>query len=148
MATDTRSLSAYLADNATFQAWATGIDDQIKDMGWVQTSDTGQVDVTTVARPAAGAYAGYRIYRMDDSLQSTSPVFLKLEYGCGGVNDRPALRAQLSSCDQRRGHALGEHLAAAHRCCVGIEDSRGDAQLLLLGLHEPVDAGQQLRPRL
>ena len=53
---------------------------------WVQTSDTGQVNLTTVAKPAATNTAqGYEIWRMNDALQSTKPVFAKVEYGSGGA---------------------------------------------------------------
>ena len=97
MATDTRSLSAFLTGDTEFRAWAAGIHAQIQAMGWVNTADTGQVDLTTATRPSANTYAGYKIYRMADTLQATAPVYLKLEYGVSSPQDKPQLRMQLAT---------------------------------------------------
>src|SRR5262245_52043536 len=70
--------------DAHFRAWPQWIHDKLSAAGWVQTSDTGQIDLTTVVKPAAVSTSqGYEIWRMADSLQATFPVFMKLEYGSG-----------------------------------------------------------------
>ena len=51
--------------------------------GWIQTADTGQTaNGSFAAQTGIGAISGYQIWRMNDTLQSTYPVFIKLEYGC------------------------------------------------------------------
>ena len=60
----------------------------IASFGWVQTADTGQLDWHTfvTGTQTANASWGYEIWRMNDVLQATAPVFLKLEIGAGSVN--------------------------------------------------------------
>ena len=94
MATDIRYLPATFNDDATFRQWGRGISEQIAAMGLVRTSDTGQIDWATVLKPASTAFAGYEMWRFDDALQATAPVFIKLEYGANAGN-RPYLRPQV-----------------------------------------------------
>lgn len=65
---------------ANYKSWAKGISDALAAIGWVKSSDTGQIDLSTVgAVPTSGA-TGYEIWKMADALQTTHPIFLKLEY--------------------------------------------------------------------
>jgi hypothetical protein len=94
MATKTDSTIIGANDtDAHFRAWAQFIHDVFALTScWVQTGDTGQVNLATVTKPgAANTSQGYEIWRMNDSLQSTKPVFLKLEYGSGGATNTPAI---------------------------------------------------------
>lgn len=52
-------------------------------VGLVKTADTGQVNWGTLTWvPTAGQQvAGYEIWRFNDALQATKPLFLKIEYG-------------------------------------------------------------------
>lgn len=84
-------LPAFLSDDATFRQWALGIHNALGGAcGMVQTADTGQINLATVLRPAVNIYAGYEIWRFNDSLQAQTPIFLKIEYGVGSSVDRPA----------------------------------------------------------
>ncbi len=67
-------------DDATFRAWGRQVGDQLTAVGLVRTADTGQINWGTVLRPAAGASAGYEIFRFDDPLQATRPIFLRINY--------------------------------------------------------------------
>lgn len=50
--------------------------------GLVQTEDTGQIDISTVNKPTqAGVIVGFQIWRFNDQLQATHPIFIKIEYG-------------------------------------------------------------------
>jgi hypothetical protein len=49
-----------------------GIAAQIAAMGLVQTSDTGQINWVTVARPALNTIAGYEIWRFNDAFSPLS----------------------------------------------------------------------------
>lgn len=96
--------------NAGFQAWANTLHLGIIAAGLVNTSDTGQVNLTSAARPGINTWAGYKIYRFDDTMQGTAPVFLKLEYGTGSGAARPALRATIGSATDGAGTLSGATL--------------------------------------
>ena len=90
MATMSFSSVQYQTSLASYQAFNTLIGNAFSAMGWVQTSDTGQGVGTAV--PAAGAYNGYQIWGMNDSLQATAPCFAKIQYGCASENvNRPVV---------------------------------------------------------
>lgn len=56
-------------------------------IGLVKTADTGQVNWTTVLKPAASnTQAGYEVWRFNDALQATAPLFLRIGYGSGASN--------------------------------------------------------------
>lgn len=80
----TVSAPVNMASDATFRSWGSTWSTNLAALGWVKTSDTGQINWTTVTKPTlANTVAGYEIWRMNDSLQATAPVFLKIEYGTG-----------------------------------------------------------------
>jgi hypothetical protein len=57
------------------------VSDGLSAIGMVKTSDTGQVDWDTVTYPASESFVNYEVYRFNDSLQSSKPIFFKLYYG-------------------------------------------------------------------
>lgn len=69
--------------DALFRAWAQFIFDTFVTSGnWVQTADTGQVTISTMAHPvAANTQVGYHVYKMADTLQATKPFFLRVAFG-------------------------------------------------------------------
>lgn len=77
--------------DALFQAWGSALSTAL---GAVLTRvpQTGDIDWLTVSKPATSTYAGSEVYRLNDSLHSTHPVFLKFEYGTGGASDRSRIR--------------------------------------------------------
>lgn len=92
MSTFTVSMAPDNSTDATYRVWTKAIFDTIIAGGWIQASDTGQINFTTVTKPTViNTVSGYSILRMNDSLQSTVPVFMKLEYGCGSSLTYPAL---------------------------------------------------------
>lgn len=77
--------------------------------GWIKHTSTGQIDWTTVALPAAGAFAvGYEAWKPGDGL---TDFYLRLEYGRGGVN-APIIRFRLSSAMLADGTPTGNVTAA------------------------------------
>lgn len=110
MATDRRTLPSYQTDDTAFRAWAAGIHAQIIAMGLVQTTDTGQVDLSTVTKPTvANTFAGYRVYRFADSLQATKPVFIKLEWGVAAAVTTPNMRLQVGVATNGAGTISGNN---------------------------------------
>lgn len=101
----TRTLSA-LASNATdagFQAWVTEIHAALTAFGWVQATGVGtQINPATVTRPTAiNTYQGYSVWKMNDSLQATAAVFLRLDFGTGQATNVPGMKVQVAigGCD-------------------------------------------------
>lgn len=74
-----------LRDNLTaWKALFQDVHDNLLLAGLVQTATPGQLVIADVsALPADGSYAGFIEYAFDDALQATTPVVIKLEYGCG-----------------------------------------------------------------
>lgn len=87
MATATTTLILSNNTQANFNAWAQWIHDRLAAFGLIQTADTGQLANPIVAAvPAGNTPAGYEIWRLNDALQATKPVFIKIEYGTGGAS--------------------------------------------------------------
>jgi hypothetical protein len=70
--------------DATYRAWVQGIEAGIVAMGWVRTSDTGQMNTATVLAPT-GAFQtrGYIMWRATDALAATHPMLLRMEFASG-----------------------------------------------------------------
>src|SRR5580765_433103 len=69
--------------DARFRSWGSGIAALFLTGGfWTQTADTGQINWSTVVSPAQNAFAGYEIYKSNDALSSSFPIYMKVEYGC------------------------------------------------------------------
>jgi len=83
----TRSDSIVTGLGATvvcIRQWVGFIENLFLAGGWVKTSDTGQATTASMSACTLAPQAkGYHIFRMNDALQSTAPVFVKIEYGCG-----------------------------------------------------------------
>lgn len=92
---------------ATFRAWGSAVSSALQTVGLVKTTDTGQIDFTTVAVPGANTAAGYEIYRLSDSLQASKPVFMKVEYGSGPAGSYPAIWITFSNATNGAGTLTG-----------------------------------------
>lgn len=95
------------SSDATFRAWGSDLSTRFALAGLVQTLDTGQINWLTVTRPGAITFAGYEIWRFNDTLQATSPVFIKVEYGTANNATVPALRITVSSGTNGAGTPTG-----------------------------------------
>jgi len=96
-----------MASDAAFQTFNTAIDTAILAMGWVHSSDTGQMNPATATRGGVSTNAGYIIYRMDDATQATAPVFLKILFGQGGTATMYRLILQTSTATDGAGTLTG-----------------------------------------
>lgn len=97
MATRTANLAATNNTDVNFRAWINEIHNALIAYGWVQTADTGQINFATVTRPAgANTYQGYAVYRMNDALQSTCAVFMRIDFGTAGGVDSPGIKVQIT----------------------------------------------------
>jgi hypothetical protein len=98
MATRTSSLAPTNNSDANFRLWINEIHNSLIAFGWVQGSDSGQINFSTVTAPSGGGnFPGFAIYRMADSLQSACPVYMRLDFGESGSSaDVPAIKIQLT----------------------------------------------------
>lgn len=107
------------ASNAAFQAWVTELVTMIfTTLGLTQTTDTGQINPATVTIPATNTSAGYVIGRFNDTAQSTSPLFFKLEFGTGGSTGIPAIWITIGTGSNGSGTlsgVVGTRVAAGHQ---------------------------------
>lgn len=70
------------SSDANFRAWGGGISTALAAAGLVKVTDSGTIDWGAVLRPTVSARTqGYEVWRFDDALQSTRPVFIRLDYG-------------------------------------------------------------------
>lgn len=92
----TRTSASLLPINDTdahFQAWATFIEDTLVTTGgWVRSTETGETAPGSLVHPTvANTKKGFRVYKMNDALQSTNPVFMRIDYGSGAAANVPGI---------------------------------------------------------
>ena len=83
-----------ITSDTAFRKWVQGIHDGFLAAGWVQSSDTGQANIATIAVPStSNTAAGYEVWRLDDAQQATAPIYVKFEFGRGGSpgNNTPGI---------------------------------------------------------
>jgi hypothetical protein len=77
---------------AGYNAWVTEVITALfTSVGLTQTSDTGQTTNGGSSVPAVNTAGGYVIGRFNDTAQSTSPVFFKLEFGTASSSGVPQM---------------------------------------------------------
>jgi hypothetical protein len=80
------------AATANFRTWVAEIIAQLIAVGLTQTADTGQINTGTVNKSGSTSTAvGYAIFRFNDTLQSSSPIYLRLDFGNGSALSNPAV---------------------------------------------------------
>jgi hypothetical protein len=78
--------------DADFRGWGANLSAKLAAVGLVQTADTGQINWSTVTRPAVNVYAGYEIWRYPDS-----SIFMKWDFGTGSNASIPLIRVQVGT---------------------------------------------------
>ena len=107
--------------DAGFRAWGQGVSTALTAVGLTQAADTGQIDLTTVTRPGTTTAAGYQIWRFNDTLQGSAPIFIKLEYGTSNIATVPALWVTVATGSNGSGTLTGTTLLA--RTMTGLTNS-------------------------
>ena len=81
MAKQTISAAPTQTTDAEFRAWVTAISNGFQAL-FTKVTQTGEINLATVLKPStSGASQGFEVYRFNDSLQATAPIFFKIEYG-------------------------------------------------------------------
>lgn len=93
MATYSVTTSMSSDTDANFRLWGASFGLALTALGWVKTADTGQIDWTTVVKPAAtNTVQGYEIWRANDAFHSAGKgIYMKLEFGSGGSASAPSI---------------------------------------------------------
>ena len=100
------------ATTATFRAWGSALSSQIAKM-LTRVVQTGDIDWATVTTPSTTTtFVGSEVYRFNDALQSTAPLFLKFEYGTGASSVSSGLRLIVGKSADGAGNIGGVLLAA------------------------------------
>lgn len=108
-------VSSFTTD-AKFRTWVQAVHDAVAASGMIQTTDTGQINPVTVARPtAAVTLAGYEIWRFNDALQNTAPIYVKLSYytGNNASGNNPSTRVQVGRGSDGAGNLTGLNTGTA-----------------------------------
>lgn len=102
------------ANDADFQAWASELFDELIAAGLEQTADTGQLSTpVSAARPGSNTSAGYWMFRFDDSLQGSAPVFIRIEVGTGSSATVPRIMASVGTGTNGSGTISGAIFAVS-----------------------------------
>ena len=85
--------------DAGYQTWLNEIHTELQTAGLVQTADTGQLTMPFAGvRPGVGAYSGKLVYKLNDSLFGSAPIYLLLEPGtAAGGTSQPQMRWSFAS---------------------------------------------------
>lgn len=96
------------SSDANYRSWGSAISAALDSMGVSKTSDTGQVNWTTVTSPASGSF-NYEIRKFTDALQTGSTqIFFKFEYGSSSGSPKgPRLRISVGTSTDGAGNLTG-----------------------------------------
>lgn len=108
MSTNNYSTVVEHTSDATFRAWGSALSAALAAVGLTQTADTGQINWTTVTRPGTNTAAGYEIWRFNDTLQGTAPIFIKLEYGTNSTATGPQVWITVGTGSNGSGTITGQ----------------------------------------
>ncbi len=118
------AIGPYFTNDAGFRVIGAAINAAILAVNIVQTSDTGQINWASVTKPSvAWTQSGYEIYRFNDTLQSTKPVFFKLYYGCGPNSAYLSLWLQVGTGTDGAGNLTGNVSAGFTISCSNTNDN-------------------------
>ncbi|MGO4700290.1 hypothetical protein [Dyella sp. 2RAB6] len=100
--------------DAEFRTWGSELSAALDSLGlFPKSADSGQINWTTVTRASAGNFAGYEIRYLNDSLNATAPVYVKIEFGTAGAgSDRPMLRYTIGKGSNGSGTITSQFLTA------------------------------------
>ena len=100
--------SFWCGDNATaadYATWGSGINTFLTASGWTLTGDYN-TNWVTVSVPGAGTYQ-YEVWKCGDSLATTFPYWMKVEYGTAASNSCPTLRVSFGTGSGGTGSTSG-----------------------------------------
>lgn len=96
--------------------------------GWVQTADTGQINLASPPTANLGPNSecsGYQIWGMNDTLQGTTPVYMKIWYAITSLSGNPGcgFYAQFGTATDGAGNLTGTQVSQILRLSNGTYTS-------------------------
>lgn len=138
-------------NDATWRLWINEIIAALTAAGWVQTADTGQLNPATILYPVANnAIVGTMIWRMNDALQATAPVFVKFGFGSQDLNTKINLNIQIGTGSNGAGSLTGNNLItfdiglASNTAASDFIYSSGSTNRFAMAMWPAVDAARSL----
>jgi len=128
MATYAGNFAFNHSSDANFRLWGLEVNARLAAVGLVQTADTGQINWASVARPGTNTQAGYEIWRFNDSLQGSSPIFLRIGYGTGNNAGRMGMWLSVGTGTNGAGTLTGL-FTSAFVCHAGTGTQTGTSVL-------------------
>ena len=104
-ATNTNTVIDWSTD-AAFRTAGSEINNMLTTVGLTQTADTGQINWTTATR-TANTDSGYEIWRFNDTLQATYPIYIRINYGCASTTSQPRIRVVVGTASNGAGTVSG-----------------------------------------
>lgn len=106
----TTSLTYSPLDHSTtagFRLWGAEFHAQLLACGLTLSSDTGQINWTTATIGAINTYPGYEVWQFNDTLQSTTPIFLIFQFGTSNYLPSPSIKITVCGATNGAGTAVG-----------------------------------------
>jgi hypothetical protein len=73
--------------DANFRLWGKAISDAFAAIGLIKDTDAAQINWATVAKPTGvSTMMGYEVWRFNDAIQATCPVYFKIQYGSSSAS--------------------------------------------------------------
>lgn len=139
------------ATDASFRAWIAEIIAALTAAGWVQTTDTGQLNPATITYPTSNnAIQGSMIWRMADALQATAPVFVKFSFGSQDLTTKVNFQVSIGTGSNGAGALTGNNILTAD---IGIASnaaandslySSGSTNRFAMAMWPAVDAARSI----
>lgn len=102
------STSATPVGDAEWQAWAGRVEAALSGCGLVQTADTGQQAAASQTYPASvNDWSRYQMWRFNDSLQATYPIFVKIMFGRVAQSFDVHIRVEVGTATDGAGNLVG-----------------------------------------
>lgn len=77
--------------DAEFRAWGSAISTGLQAL-FTKVTQTGEINWSTVTKPTTTDDSrGFEVYRLNDSLHATAPIYFKVEYGAGSASTRAVM---------------------------------------------------------
>jgi hypothetical protein len=140
MALVTASVLQKQTSDAEFRAWGKAMSDAMTALGIPKTSDTGQIDWSSVTYPTSGSTVkGYEIRQFNDALQATVPILIKIEWGSGSGATTPVWWITIGTATDGAGNLTG--LTTVRKAMTGVAQTNaytcrfsGDTNRLMIAM--------------
>jgi hypothetical protein len=143
MATNTSSFAFNAGTDALWRTLITNIAATFTAGGLVQTSDTGQINLSTVIFPTTtNTFSGYQMFRFNDALQSTLPIFMRVAYYRGVTGSAIRLDVSFGTATDGAGVLSGQLSAVTNITMTGTPSTQtcytsGDGSRFVTGWGVP-----------